>query len=178
MASVEALLLSNRTISGKTFTSADYIINTERDSLVLRAGNALKRNDVVMPIRTAGTYHFNGCTIKVEVLEWSSDMPVKQPKGILIADAAELKFPFVLRGWRDGDWLIPLGMRGRKKVSDLFTDLKFNSQQKHSAVIIADSHTLDSTESQHIAAVAGFRLDSRYKITPSTISVIKISSSI
>jgi len=35
-----------------------------------------------------------------------------------IGDAA------TVRGWRPGDRIQPLGMRGRKKLQDLFTDLR------------------------------------------------------
>ena len=102
-------------------------------------------------------------------------MPLKQPDGVLIFDAAKLRFPFVLRGWRSGDWLIPLGMRGKKKVSDLFTDLKYDSFMKASAVMIADVQTEGIAESQHVAGVAGVRVDDRYKVSSETGSVIRIS---
>ena len=39
-------------------------------------------------------------------------------------DADAVGMPFVCRNWRDGDWFVPFGMRGKKKVSDFFTDLK------------------------------------------------------
>ena len=108
-------------------------------------------------------------------MDWTADMPLKQPEGTLVLDAERLKFPFVLRGWRDGDWLVPLGMRGKKKVSDLFADLKYDSLMKTSAVMIADVQTEGMAESGHIAGVAGVRIDDRYKVRPSTHSVVRIT---
>ena len=190
LASLEDLLSSDRTISGKRFESKYYDVLTERDFLrilpkEMYAGQVsyavgpesrLMTDDVIMPVRAAGTYHFNGRSFMVELLEWSSDMPLKQPEGVLVFDADKLRFPFVLRRWRDGDWLIPLGMRGRKKVSDLFADLKYDSFMKSSAVIIADVRTEGMADSSHIAAVAGVRIDDRYKITPSTGTVVRITA--
>ncbi len=202
LGSIEDLLDSSRTASGKSFSSAAYSLSIERKEMILNPLNQspkkessanpqsdqipesdrehcrnIQYNTGIMPIRTAGTYHFNGRTIKVELIKRTADMPLKQAQGTLIMDAAELRFPFVLRTWRSGDWLIPLGMKGKKKVSDLFTDLKYDSLQKKSAVVVIDTTTADMAESQHIAALTGERIDNRYKVDDRTRSIIRISIS-
>ena len=175
LASLENLLSSDRTISGKRFEADDYVVLTERDGFRIVRKIAGPAGNDIMPVRGAGTYHFNGMAFKVEVLDWTADMPIKQPEGTLVLDAGRLKFPFVLRGWREGDWLVPLGMRGKKKVSDLFADLKYDSLMKTSAVMIADVQTEGMAESGHIAGVAGVRIDDRYKVRPSTHSAVRIT---
>jgi tRNA(Ile)-lysidine synthase len=175
LASLEDLLSSDRTISGKRFEADEYMVLTERDGFRIARKIAGPAGNDIMPVRGAGTYHFNGMAFKVEVLDWTADMPLKQPEGTLVLDAERLKFPFVLRGWRDGDWLVPLGMRGKKKVSDLFADLKYDSLMKTSAVMIADVQTEGMAESGHIAGVAGVRIDDRYKVRPSTHSAVRIT---
>ena len=172
--SLEALLTSDRTVSGKRFESEDYVLLTERDSLVIT--NQVENIEVFMPVRMAGTYHVNGSRIVIETLPWTSDMPLKQPEGTVIMDAAKLKFPFVLRKWRSGDWMIPLGMKGKKKISDLFTDLKYGHMQKDRAVILVDMAG-DLAEQQHVAGVAGVRIDDRYKVTENTETIIRITIS-
>lgn len=178
MASLEDLLVSGRTLSGKRFESGEYVLVTERDSLVVIREEIVSTPDVVMTVRGAGTYHFNGSAFDVEVVPWSEGMPLKQPEGVLIFDAAKLRFPFVLRSWRNGDWFIPFGMKGKKKVSDLFTDLKYDSFMKASAVVISDVQTPGMADSRHVAGVAGVRADNLYKVTSSTSSVVRISSSL
>ena len=175
LASLENLLSSDRTISGKRFEADEYMVLTERDGFRIARKVAGPAGNDIMPVRGAGTYHFNGMAFKVEVLDWTADMPLKQPEGTLVLDAERLKFPFVLRGWRNGDWLVPLGMRGKKKVSDLFADLKYDSLMKASAVMIADVQTEGMAESGHIAGVAGVRIDDRYKVCPSTHSAVRIT---
>ena len=187
LSSLEDLLSSERTISGKRFDAKEHVLLTERDGLNLIRKNVpgllavsgtapASAGDSIMAVRCAGTYHFNGRIIKVEVIDRTSEMPLKQKEGVLILDAARLKFPFVLRGWREGDWLIPFGMKGKKKVSDLFADLKYDSFRKSSSVVIADVQTEGMAEVQHIAGVAGVRIDDRYKVSPSTVSVIRITA--
>jgi tRNA(Ile)-lysidine synthase len=175
IASVEDLLVSNRTVSGKRFESPTHMLLTTRDTLMVQLLDKCTHSDEIMVVRGAGIYNFNGARFSVEVLERTPDMPLKQMAGTLILDADTLQLPFVCRRWRQGDWFIPLGMRGKKKVSDLFADLKFNALQKDASIIIVDTLTPDLAEQQHIAALLGRRIDDRYKVTPSTRTVLRIT---
>lgn len=176
LASIEALVESDRTISGKRFDSPTHTIITERDGLLVLPKMADDLDvESILPVRGVGIYNFNGSRWQVEVLEWSEDMPLKQPNGTLIADADKLLFPFVCRRWRQGDWFIPLGMRGRKKVSDLYADLKYGALEKDASVMIVDTRSEGLAEDQHIAGVLGVRLDDRYKVTSSTKTIIRIT---
>lgn len=58
----------------------------------------------------------------------------------------------------------PLGMRGRKKLSDMFVDLKLDVLEKEKALVIAD-------EGSHILALLGHRIDDAVKVTEATASV-------
>lgn len=195
LASVEDLLDSSRTISGKKFESPEHELLTARGELLLVRKNQTESmevgapacgdprhmdrkfyaDDSIMPVRGAGTYHFNGQSFMVEVLDRTPDMPMKQPEGVLILDADKLRFPFVLRRWRSGDWLVPFGMRGKKKVSDLFTDLKYDALKKAAAVMIVDTRSEGMAESQHVSAVVGVRIDDRYRVTSDTKIILRIA---
>ena len=186
IASVEDLLLSDRTISGKIFESPTHTLRTERQLLVVvqkmkvQAGSGVSVmpdliGDLCMPVRGEGIYNLGGVRWQVEVLDWSSDTSLKQPQGVLIADADRLLMPFVCRPWRRGDWFVPLGMRGRKKVSDLFVDLKYTSFEKETSLMIVDTRTEGLAEQQHIAGVLGVRIDDRYKVTSETKRIIRLT---
>lgn len=190
LASLEDLLQSDRTLSGKQFESSEYILFTERDHLRVEPfGRTSPKScapapkscvpapsvEEIMTVRGAGVYHFNGAPVKVEVLERTPDMPLKQPEGVLLFDAARLRFPFVLRRWRDGDWLVPFGMKGKKKVSDLFADLKYDSVQKSAAVMVVDVRSEGMAEQKRVAAVAGVRIDDRYKVDAGTKEIIRVT---
>ena len=175
--------MSDRTISGKRFESEEYVLFTEREALEVRRKESCQADsevqvsgDPFIVARIPGTYHVNSSCIILETLTWTSGMSLKQPEGTVILDAAKLKFPFVLRKWRSGDWLVPLGMKGKKKISDLFTDLKFSHMQKERTVIIVDLAG-DLAEQQHVAGVAGVRIDDRYKVTENTETIIRITIS-
>ena len=188
IASVEDLLESDRTLSGKRFESETYDLVIERTDICVRPKQdppsqtdefPVGRPDLtgslsVMTVHGPGIYNFNGQRCQVEILKYTPDMPLKQPEGVLIADADKLTFPFICRKWRQGDWMIPFGMKGRKKVSDIYTDLKYTSLQKEQAVIIVDCKG-DLAEQQHIAGMLGWRMDDRYKITSKTGTLIRIT---
>jgi tRNA(Ile)-lysidine synthase len=90
-------------------------------------------------------------------------------------DAEKIRFPFVCRRWRQGDWLIPFGMRGKKKISDLFTDLKYSILEKESSIMIVDVQADSLAEEQHVAALLGVRMDDRYKVTAATKKIVRMS---
>ncbi len=83
-----------------------------------------------------GEIDFNGCHISVELFDRDGGFNPKQPEGVTAIDADKVPFPLTLRRWNDGDWMRPLGCGGRKKVSDIFTDLKFSLPQKRSAILL------------------------------------------
>ncbi len=118
----------------------------------------------------SGTYDCWGVRVKVEILDRAEITDLKQPRGILLLDAGKLPLPLIVRPWRAGDWLVPLGMRGRKKLSDLFVDLKYSILDKQRARVI------DWQESR-IAALLGERGDDALKVTSETRTVYRITIS-
>ena len=65
-----------------------------------------------------------------------------EPKTVgLNLDANSLNWPLVLRKWKDGDTISPLGMTGSQKVADHLTNRKISSSQKESSLVLqgADS---------------------------------------
>ncbi|MBQ7517145.1 MAG: tRNA lysidine(34) synthetase TilS, partial [Bacteroidales bacterium] len=91
-----------------------------------------------------------------ERLDWQEGMPLKQPMGVTAVDADALPEGWTLRPWREGDWMRPLGMGGRrKKLSDLFVDLGFDVFDKADAWVLAspDSAPDDGPAAQERASV-------------------------
>ncbi len=82
-------------------------------------------------------------------------------------DAAKVKFPLTVRSWQKGDSFIPLGMKGKKKLSDFFGEKKLSSEEKKMIPIVESN--------REILWVAGKRLDERYKLTDSTTDVYQLS---
>ncbi len=139
-------------------------------------------------VKTPGEYRINGCTVKVELFDRPADYNPRQPEGVTAVDADKVGFPLILRSWRDGDWMRPLGCRGKKKISDLFTDLKFSLPRKRSSILLASpaaeaaSGTSAGTSadpaaepSGRVLALLGLRIDESVSITPETRRILRFT---
>ena len=110
----------------------------------------------------------DGRKVRVEILERNELESLKQPEGILIADADILPPPLKIRRWRPGDWMVPFGMKGRKKVSDIFTDLHVPVTEKEGAMVI-------ELDGSRVAALLPYRIDDSVRVTDSTVRVLRIT---
>lgn len=161
-----ARLLNNSsgTLSGKVFEAPGYRLSTESGFLVIRVSSieempvsrknlissgrnlasgmsTIVENDVCAVVEGEAEYLLDGKPVTVSV-ERVENVDIRalakslMKEHIVVADASALKFPFLLRHWMPGDWMRPLGLKGRKKVSDIFTDLKISREDKDRAIVI------------------------------------------
>ena len=103
---------------------------------------------------------------------WEPGRSPVMPEGVLAVDADKVHGDLVADRWVAGDWIRPLGMRGRKKLQDWFKDRHFSLPDKRRAVIVRDSGLADA---HHAVAVAGLTIDEAYKITPATRRIFRIT---
>ena len=94
------------------------------------------------------------------------------PAGTLYLDAALFPGEPVVRTWKNGDWMVPFGMTGRKKLSDLFVDLKWSAAEKAAARVIEHPEG-----GSRVAALVGQRIDDTLRITEKTTTVLVVESS-
>ncbi len=104
-------------------------------------------------------------------IEWlaMSDLPdsLAGPTNVAYLSADALKFPLRLRRWREGDWFIPLGMAGQKKVSDFLVDAKVPVPDKARQGVLVSGET--------IVWLVGRRIDDRYKVRQDARRVVRIT---
>ncbi|MDR1455227.1 MAG: tRNA lysidine(34) synthetase TilS [Tannerella sp.] len=85
---------------------------------------------------------------------------IEKKTSVASLDFNKLTFPLTLRTWQEGDWFVPFGMHGRKKLSDYFVDRKFSLVRKERTWVLCSG--------KDIIWVVGERTDNRYRIGPST----------
>jgi len=97
--------------------------------------------------------------------------PPIMPEGVIAMDAQKLKSPLPVRRWKSGDWMRPLGMNGgKKKISDILTELQLSVDEKDTAQVI-------ELEGDHVAALLCERIDEEVKITDSCTEAVVLSYS-
>lgn len=107
---------------------------------LMTGGSVINENEACSVVRTTGEYVFDDFRVNVSVSEAGAD-PVADAKslareGIAAFSSKALTLPFLLRGWQNGDWMRPVGLNGKKKLSDIFTGLKMNIEEKSRALVI------------------------------------------
>lgn len=147
---VELLNSGDRIVGGHRFESEEYLLVTTTEHL------RMERKDE----RRDGP--------SVALLDWDPSMSPRTARGTTLVDADRLVGEPRLRKWRPGDWLNPLGMKGRKKVSDLLTDLKYDVLLKENVYVLEG-------DGSHVLAVIGERVDSSVSVSASTKRVYRIS---
>ena len=142
-------------------TSAwEIVISPVAVPVVRQVSPIVETTDVI--VNESGIYSLNGVKFSVSL---SDDVKnVRTALGETKFDTAKIPFPFTVRHWKNGDWMRPLGMKGRRKLSDIFVDLKFGLPEKEKALVIAD-------EGSHILALIGHRIDDSVKVTKDSTSV-------
>ncbi len=103
---------------------------------------------------------------------WEPGRSPVMPEGVLAVDADLVRGDLAADRWAAGDWIRPLGMRGRKKLQDWFKDRHFSLVDKQRAVVVRDSGLADA---HHVVAIAGHTIDQAYRITASTRRVFIIT---
>ena len=167
---MKGVLLAGGTVSGKTFEAPQWKAVTGSDRIMLIRREDAVDSGMVLTVDAPGEYSFGGSRIRIRTFEKPSDFDARQPEGTLVFDAAALPFPLKFRRWQEGDWMKPLGLRGRKKLSDLFVDLKWSLPEKSRAVVLEHP---DGSEG-HVGALLCCRVDESLRVRPSTREILEI----
>ena len=83
-------------------------------------------------------------------------------------DKSKLKYPLLLRKYREGDYFYPIGMQGKKKLSKFFKDQKYSTLDKENQWLLCSE--------EQIVWVVGKRVDTRFAAIPETLNPLIIRS--
>ena len=159
---VDEVIKSLNGQSGKQFYSSTHRLIKDRDFLVIDKSNktkvaeekkySIKKNQKNL-IASDLKLHFKSVVKKL-------DYKLKATNESANIDFDKLQFPLEIRKWKKGDTFFPLGMKGKKKLSDFFIDKKISISEKENIWLL--------TSNNQIAWVIGLRLDDRYKVIDKT----------
>lgn len=156
------------TTAGKKFLSPTYRLIKDREHLILTRHPEKKRGASVQLQRSNATVEWEGLRIETEILTGGLEVVRDKTGHTAYLDLDSLVFPLLLRRWKAGDSFQPLGMKGKKKLSDFLVDNKVSVPEKE------DTWVLES--GGEIAWVVNWRLDDRFKISKKTKSVFRVAS--
>jgi tRNA(Ile)-lysidine synthase len=113
------------------------------------------------PARLAipGAVSFGACEVRCEIAE-----PALEP-GVL--DRAALGTDLLVRSWRPGDRIAPLGLGGTKSLQDLFTARRVPRLDRGAVPVVESGG--------EIAWVAGVATSERFKVTAATREAVRLT---
>jgi len=135
---LESMLFAKQ---GSTFTSSlGSYIQVERDGLVLSSHTNTSLNEVLID-RGTRSFIWNNKAYSIQLIP-AEEYQIQRDASIGQFDADKLEFPVIVRPWRQGDRIKPIGLKGSKKVSDVYIDHKLSLQQKDTTLILESNSEL------------------------------------
>lgn len=140
---------------GKVFYSQNFQLVRDRKNLII---SPLKKetSNVGLKIDETDTQIQYPIAVQFEVITPDASFEIPKSSAVVALDYSELKFPLILRTWHNGDWFIPFGMNGHKKISDFLIDQKVPLHRKDSIYVLESNGD--------IVWVVGYRTDNRYRV--------------
>lgn len=154
-----ALLQSD---TGRYIQSATHRIIRNRGWLIISPNQPAETQHIL--IEAEGNWAFAAGNLEIKKLPTTNLKP-QTSNNTAQLNAAEIKFPLLLRKWKQGDYFYPLGMNKKKKISRFLIDLKLSMTQKENVWVIEMN--------RKIIWVVGLRIDDRFRITDKTKEIIR-----
>lgn len=157
----EKIIATGKGIAGKKFRSANYELVKDREFFILHRINTVQ--NVSLLIHKEIKEIRNPIALKFS----TSRSALKDGKNFCVyINKQKLVYPLTLRKWQTGDKMKPLGLKGSKKISDIFKEAKLNAIQKSEQWLLVNGNN-------EVIWVLGLKFDDRYKVTAETKNILK-----
>ncbi|MDG2058652.1 MAG: tRNA lysidine(34) synthetase TilS [Flavobacteriales bacterium] len=151
----EQILNSCNDIAGKIFYSKSHRLLVDRNKIII---SELKNKEEICLEISENSDEINfPINLRFAI---SEELDYHKSEGKATFDFDRIKFPIQIRKWKEGDYFHPIGMKGKKKLSDFFIDEKLSRFEKEKCFIMCSD--------EKIMWIIGHRMDDRFKITNKT----------
>jgi len=145
--------------SGKQYFSSTHRIIKDRSFLILSCRNEnITQN---YKIYRKSKKRQEPIPLQFKFKKITTDFKILKDNNCAMFDYDKLTFPLIIRKWKSGDFFHPFGMKGKKKLSDYFTDLKLSLYDKENIWLLCNAN-------DDVVWVIGYRINEKYKITSKT----------
>jgi tRNA(Ile)-lysidine synthase len=152
---------------GAQLISSNYVLNVDRKMILLSKSSdsehskffpkeiGIEENIVDIPFGN----------IKIEFIS-KDEVNFANDKNIAFIDFESLKEPFEIDLWHEGDRIQPIGMRGKKKISDILIDQKVPLSRKKQILVLKSGG--------EIVWVIGYKFSELFKVKNDSSRILKI----
>lgn len=146
---------------GAIFHSPTHRLLVDREHLILDK----RDKGTWQPVQISNGNH-NSIPFGEKTIELGEKTAWSYNNGEILVDRDKISFPILIRKWQEGDTFKPLGMSGKKKVSDFLIDSKVHLFAKEQVLVLESG--------DQIAAILGFRPSEDFKVTADTKAVLQV----
>ncbi|MDO7874203.1 tRNA lysidine(34) synthetase TilS [Hymenobacter sp. ASUV-10] len=150
---------------GRRFDSPTHRLVKDREQLVITP-RSLQKFGTVQISAGQEVLKIDGLHLRLNLHE-AAGLEIPRGKAVAALDADKLKFPLTVRPWQEGDWFMPIGLKGKKKLSDFLIDQKVPLNLKSQVQVLVSGDG-------KIAWVIGFRPDERFRVSEETARVLTV----
>lgn len=148
--------------SGKQVFSEEFRLLKNRETLILSPFSGREEKEEFEINENVSEVNF-----PLKMTLCNVDHTTYDSNRAIFVDADKIRFPLLLRKWKEGDVFHPFGMHGKsKKVSKLFKDEKLSLIEKEKVWILCSEN--------QIVWIVGIRQDERFKIEKTTNKILKL----
>lgn len=151
------------THSGKQWVAENYLAVYDRGRLLVSVKTTIDTIHISITKDQTEVLFSEGKLLFSEIDKLET---LIQPNNVALLDASKLTFPLTLRKWQLGDKFQPLGMKGKKKISDFLIDAKVPIHEKEQVLVLLSGDT--------ICWLVGWRTDERFKVEKLNETVLKV----
>jgi len=157
------LALVNKKV-GNMFFSDSHQLLVDRNYLIIREKVVkmnhkrkwhLRKRNISFPLK-----------LKPSVIDVEAGLKMRTEPDFGYFDFEKLKFPLVIRQWKEGDKFVPFGMKGSKLVSDFLIDNKVDRFEKEKIYVMLSGN--------EVIWVIGLRSSENFKVTKQTTKIYHV----
>lgn len=150
--------------SGKYIENDNYRILKDKTFFIIASKNSLLATMVEINAdeKEIATAHF---TLTINTTS-SLNYVIQNNENIAQLDLSKLEFPLMLRKWKQGDYMYPLGLNKKKKIAKILIDKKIPQAEKEKVWVLESN--------KKIVWLVGLCIDHRYRIQNNTKEIYKV----
>jgi tRNA(Ile)-lysidine synthase len=153
------LLLESET--GRYIENEKFRILKNRNFLIVSEKSSLASEIILIHPETDKISMAN-FDLKIQTIS-KNNFQLKTENDFCQLDAELLEYPLILRKWQQGDYMYPLGMKKKKKISRIFIDQKIPGTEKEKTWVLESN--------KKIVWLVGLKIDERFKVMEKTKNI-------
>ncbi|MGM9972586.1 MAG: tRNA lysidine(34) synthetase TilS [Clostridiaceae bacterium] len=130
----------------------------------------IKREDIINNPQNEELHYFSErfrANLTLKLMEKASSINLKSSRTNKYFDFHKINGDINLRSRREGDRFNPLGIKGSKKLKDIFIDLKIPREQREELPLLCFG--------EDIAWIVGYKISDKYKVDENTTRILQIN---